>query len=103
LSGGDDRKDLTQRVQRKGGEHREKLRRKASITAEEQRTQRKPHSAGRIAYTTELVAGLAGTFGAGLEEFFYFLDVGWDVNAHGVVGGFYYVDVEAVFQPAELL
>ena len=37
-----------------------------------------------------------------MQEFFYALDVGEDVHACGVVHGFYYVHVEAVFQPAEL-
>ena len=45
----------------------------------------------------KLITGLGGGFGAGLEEFFYFLDVSGDVNAYGVVRRFDHVDAEAVF------
>src|SRR5271155_6235621 len=41
LGSGGDRKDLTQRGRRKGGEHRKRLKREASITAEKQRARRK--------------------------------------------------------------
>ena len=44
-----------------------------------------------------LICGLGGTLGAGLEEFFYFLDVPRDVNAYGIVGRFDHVHVETIF------
>src|SRR5271168_4263502 len=47
--------------------------------------------------TINLICGLAGSLSAGLEEFFYLLDVGGDVNAYGAIHCFDYVDMEAVF------
>ena len=64
----------------------------------------KAKSTGRTAHAAKnLIRGLGRGFGAGLQEFFYSLDVGGNVYAYGVVHGFYYVHVEAVFQPAQLL
>ena len=60
-----------------------------------------PPAAGRPVLQN-LVCGLGGGFGAGLEQFLYFLDVGGHVNAHSVVHRLDHVHVEAVFQPAEL-
>jgi hypothetical protein len=85
FGGGGDRKDLTQSAQRKAEKI---LRKEEALTAETRRPQRKPKRTGKIAYAIDLICGLGGGFGAGLQEFFYFLDVGGDVYANAVVHRF---------------